>query len=315
MISAQTGFTVEYLEEVKAAVEINADSFEGLAKLYNRLHNNRLPTSTANRRIDIHQRRLTEAYFLYIYLELGQRYGLPNYQIIENSDIDSTIMKHHQELHKRFRNRWSKHRCNVKGCGWCITIDGGLKPHRMVCGAKLSGVREFQNAGIKVVTGCTKHPIYNSKYCREHQSEESPAVTAETVSGRTRQQLRKHRNDTASYSKAGQDDVFVVESILDFKKKSKKVLVKWVGFPEATWENEDGIPKFIREYYEKDTGRLGKGLPNPKIKSTKQIGDSVIHKLSWGDDEGSEWVGEDFFKMPDDDGELVSTVLTCNTRR
>ena len=113
MISAQTGFTVEYLEEVKAAVEINADSFEGLAKLYNRLHNNRLPTSTANRRIDIHQRRLTEAYFLYIYLELGQRYGLPNYQIIENSDIDSTIMKHHQELHKRFRNRWSKHRCNV----------------------------------------------------------------------------------------------------------------------------------------------------------------------------------------------------------
>ena len=65
----------------------------------------------------------------------------------------------------------------------------------------------------------------------------------------------------------------------------------------------------------KDTGRLGKGLPNPKIKSTKQIGDSVIHKLSWGDDEGSEWVGEDFFKMLDDDGELVSTVLTCNTRR
>ena len=78
--------------------------------------------------------------------------------------------------------------------------------------------------------------------------------------------------------------MFVVESILDFKKKSKKVLVKWVGFPEATWENEDGIPKFIREYYEKDTGRLGKGLPNPKIKSTKQIGDSVregFKKSKW----------------------------------
>ena len=127
----------------------------------------------------------------------------------------------------------------------------------MVCGAKLSGVREFPKAGIKVVTGCTKHPVFNSKYCQEHQSEKSPAVTSDMISSRTRQQLRKHRTDTAIYSDAEQDDVFIVESILEIKKATKKVLVKWMGFPDATWENEKGIPLFIREYYEKDSTRLG----------------------------------------------------------
>ena len=243
--------------EIAAATEINADSFEGLSKVYNRLHNNKLPTSTADRRIDLCRKRLTDAYFLFIFLELSQRYELPNHQVLKNSNLDQTIMEHVQQLHKIFRNKWAKHQCDQKGCGWCITIDGGLKPHRMVCGAKLSGVREFPKAGIKVVTGCTKHPVFNSKYCQEHQSEKSPAVTSDMISSRTRQQLRKHRTDTAIYSEAEQDDVFIVESILEIKKATKKVLVKWMGFPDASWENEKGIPLFIREYYEKDSTRLG----------------------------------------------------------
>ena len=78
------------------------------------------------------------------------------------------------------------------------------------------------------------------------------------ISSRTRQQLRKHRTDTAIYSEAKQDDVFIVESILEIKKEAKKVLVKWMGFPDATWENEKGIPLFIRDYYEKDATRLGR---------------------------------------------------------
>ena len=242
--SAQTGFEISYLVEIAAATEINADSFEGLSKVYNRLHNNKLPTSTADRRIDLCRKRLTDAYFLFIFLELSQRYELPNHQVLKNSNLDQTIMEHVQQLHKIFRNKWAKHQCDQKGCGWCITIDGGLKAHRMVCGAKLSGVREFPKAGIKVVTGCTKHPVFNSKYCQEHQSEKSPAVTSDMISSRTRQQLRKHRTDTAIYSEAEQDDVFIVESILEIKKATKKVLVKWMGFPDATWENEKGIPLF-----------------------------------------------------------------------
>ena len=130
--STQTGFEIDYLVEIGAAVEINSDAFEGLAKVYNRLHNNKLPTATADRRIEVHRKRLTDAYFLYIYLEFSQRCGIENYQIIENSDLDQTILKHLQKLHKIFRDKWAvNHQCDVKGCGWCITIDGGLKPHRM----------------------------------------------------------------------------------------------------------------------------------------------------------------------------------------
>lgn len=166
-----------------------------------------------------------------------------------------------------------------------------------------------------MITGCTKHPAYNSKYCKEHCSEESPAVTASSISSRTRQQLRKYRTDTALYAEAEQDEVYIVESIM--KIKAKQVLVKWVGFPDPTWENENGIPKFIRNYYEKNPGKLGKALPNPKIKHTKKIGESVIHKLSWGDEPGAEWISDDFFKLLDDQGEILeSTVSTsCNTRK
>ena len=134
--STQTGFEIDYLVEIGASVEINSDAFEGLAKVYNRLHNNRLPTATADRRVEVHRKRLTDAYFLFIYLEFSQRYGVENYQIIENSDLDQTILKHLQQLHKIFRDKWAvNHQCDVKGCGWCITIDGGLKPHRMVTSA------------------------------------------------------------------------------------------------------------------------------------------------------------------------------------
>ena len=57
--SAQTGFEISYLVEIAAATEINADSFEGLSKVYNRLHNNKLPSSTADRRIDLCRKRQT----------------------------------------------------------------------------------------------------------------------------------------------------------------------------------------------------------------------------------------------------------------
>ena len=184
----------------------------------------------------------------------------------------------------------------------------------LVCAAKLSGVREFPKAGLKVITGCTKHPAFNSKYCQEHCSEESPAVTASSISSRTRQQLRKYRTDTATYAEAEQDEVYIVESIMEIK--GTEVLVKWVGFPDPTWENENGIPKFIRNYYENNPAKLGKVLPNPKIKHSKAIGDTVIHKLSWGDEPGAEWMSDDFFKLLDEKGEITeSTLSSCNTRK
>ena len=154
VVSSQTAFEIEYLVEISYTVEINSDNFEGLAKLYNRMHNHRLPTATTAKREDLCRKRMTDAYMTYVYLEFAQRYGIRNYQVVD-ANIDETILKHKTEKMNKFRERWAvNHRCETPGCGWCLTIDGGLKPHRQLCGAKMSGIRVFPAAGIKIFTGC-----------------------------------------------------------------------------------------------------------------------------------------------------------------
>ena len=244
VVTAQTAFTVEYMVEIVWDVEINCANFEGLAKKYNRFHNPLVPTATKAKREDLCRKRMADAYFLFAYLELSQRYGIENYQVLE-SNLDDTILKHKTELLNAFRQKWAlDHRCSVPGCGWALTIDGGLKPHRMLCGAKMSGIREFPKANSKIFTGCTKHPSPNSKYCAEHENEETPVMQGSQVSTKTKAKLRDQRSKTALCVEAGQDDLYIVESILELKKNECKV--KWHGFEEATWEPNKGIPAFIR---------------------------------------------------------------------
>ena len=71
----------------------------------------------------------------------------------------------------------------------------------------------------------------------------------------------------------------------------------------------------FRRYYQSDESRLGQQLPKPRIKHTKKIGDTLIHKLSWGDEAGGEWLEEDFFNALTVDGESLSTNVSCNTRK
>ena len=203
-----TAFDISYLIELAATVELCSVNFEGMSSVYNRIHNRKLPSDTMPRRIELCRKRMTEAYFLFIYLEMGQRYCIPNYQVIEGN-LDETIIMKQPDLQKAFRGRWFGHRCDVPGCGSVITVDGGLKPHRMLCGAKLSGLRSFEKAGVRVFTGCTRHPQPDSKYCWEHLMGESPVVPASSVSARTRQQLKGHRTKT-NYSDGASDDQFFV---------------------------------------------------------------------------------------------------------
>ena len=168
---------------------------------------------------------MTKAFFLYIHLELAQRYRVKkNYQGIE-SYIDDTILKNKTFMQNIFREKWSvKPRCSVPGCGWCITIDGGLKPHRVLCGAKLYGIRIFPKAGTQIFTGSTRHQGSKSKYCPEHEKEESPVIHADILSSRWKQQLRNHRSSPKSFQNVAQDNFFLVDSILQFKKADVKVV-------------------------------------------------------------------------------------------
>ena len=267
VVSNQTAFAIDFLVETVGRVDISSATFEGLAKEYNRFHQMKLPFDVMDRRILLNEDVLNNAYMLFIYLEIGQRYSIPNYQIIRNT-LDSAILEKKGELMKLYRNRWTvDHECGVPGCRSCIVIDAGLKPHRKVCKALWNGVREYVDAGQSVVTGCTSYPVPKKTYCNLHLGEPTPV--ADNVSARTRKVLKDYREDMKESDKAGDDQAYIVESILDIVEEDgqeKHYKVKWFNFPveAATLEPESNIPKFIREYYN-DKTKLGKLLPNPRI--------------------------------------------------
>ena len=321
--SSQTAFSVSYLWDCLLQIVFSNASFESLAKIFNNLHFVNLPDDVMLRRVEINRKRIAEAIFLFAYLELGQRYGVSP---ILSGGIDQTILKHRAEIRDKFREIWSvEHKCETKGCSSVLIVDGGMKPTRSLCAAKLNGVKEFTKSGMMVVCGCQKIPQPNSKYCGEHVGLSSPAITSENVSETTRMTLRRHRDETSATKEAPQDHIYVVESILEKKIENLKTSykVKWLGFPndQSTWEPATNIQPWIQTYYDADHKRLGKPLPEPRIKYTKRAGDEIYHYLTWegGDsDTNPRWVGESFFSLASEDGEIVSQLeedKSCNTKK
>ena len=123
---------------------------------------------------------------------------------------------------------------------------------------------------------------------------------ADSVSSRTRKVLKDYREETKDYEHAGDDQAYIIESILDVIEEDEQETmykVKWFNFPldAATLEPESNIPKFIIEYY-KDRSKLGKTLPNPRIKHTKKTSSGTqYHFLTWEGEKGGQWYGEDFW--------------------
>ena len=319
--SNQTAFSVSYLWDCLLQIVFSNASFESLAKVYNNLHFINLPTDVMLRRIEVNRKRIADAVFLFAYLELGQRYGLPP---IIHGGVDETILKTKTDIRDKFRKVWSvNHHCDVKGCDSVLIIDGGMKPTRSLCAAKLHGLREFNQSGMVVVCGCQRAPLPNSKYCGEHVGISSPAITSDKVSTSTRQSLREHRTATSSFKEALQDNIYVIETLLEKKVKNKEEFwkVKWLGFPpeQSTWEPAANIQPWILSYYEK-VDRLGLPLPEPRIKYSKKAGDEVYYYLSWegGEDQTDRWVGKSFFSLAAEDGEIVSQLeedKSCNTKK
>ena len=182
---------------------------------------------------------------------------------------------HNAIFKKMFREFWSSHRCEVTGCGSWLVCDGGLKPHRVVCAARYSGIHTYRHTNIKTVTGCTKKPAKDQQFCSDHQEgKEGPVVLAEKLSSETKSSLRKKQS--LNYP---QDNIFFVRALL--KVSGDKFLVRWANFPleEATWEPRNALPKFIVEWYEMDTSRLGSEIPTPRIKWNKVV--KLIHLHSF----------------------------------
>ena len=268
--STQTAFAIDYLWDITLQILFSRATFEGLGNIFNNLHFTNLPFDMVQKRENVFAKRIAEAFYLYSYIELGQRYDI---SLSIPATLEEAILDNKSALHDSFRAHWTKkHLCDTPGCGSVITMDGGLKPHRKLCAAKMAGVREFQSSGLSVVTGCTSIPGPKSKFCHEHQTSQSPALLSEQISNATRMKLRDHRSATTESREAPQDNIYVIESILNIKIKDDASYfdVKWLNFPatESTWEHESCIPKFIQLYY-KDGTKFGRSLPNPRLKRVK----------------------------------------------
>ena len=317
--SDQTGFDISYLNELIHRVQRQNITFESEAEVFNSYHIGKLPFDVMERRKELDRRRIADAYYLITYLEMGSRYGLKDYQVIYNGDLEETILMHKSELKLKFEERWTiGHKCDVVGCSNVLVIDGGLTPHRSVCAAKLSGMKVFEEAGISYLTGCPKMPINASKFCHDHENCDTPIMAAKELTDDSRKKLRSHKSKEAQSEKARDDDFFVIESVAEIKEEDGKsmFLVKWVGYPneENTWEPKENIPGFIQKYYE-DRSKVGQKLPAPTIKYSKTIGGVKYHYLKWGAKDG-DWLSEEFFQIIGDDGDIVDThEPLCNTRK
>ena len=280
----------------------------------------KLPFDVQNRRVELSTDLLNDAFFLYCYLEISQRYGIKNYQVLK-SNLDGAILDLKVPLMKKFRQHWTiNHRWDIPGCRLCIVIDAGLKPHRKVCKALWNGVRTFEKACQTIVTGYTSYPLPHKTCCNIHDGESTPVP--DSVSSDSRKKLKKYKNDHKASQNALDDDVYIIESILDITVNNANesiFKVKWFNFPveAATYEPMENIPKFIIEYYKDDNDRLGKPLPNPIIKHSKKTSTgSMFYFLAWEGEKGGKWHGEDFFKLAgDQEASSLIPELSCQTRK
>ena len=69
--SSQTAYDMDYLVEFVSRVQISSTTFEGAAKEFNRFHNKNLPYDVTEMRVELNRQRISEAYYLFIYLEYG----------------------------------------------------------------------------------------------------------------------------------------------------------------------------------------------------------------------------------------------------
>ena len=76
VVSNQTAFEIDYLIEIVADIYILQGCFESIAKKFNRLNNHHLPTATLERRTEVSRKRIILGFFLFSFIEYGQRYGV-----------------------------------------------------------------------------------------------------------------------------------------------------------------------------------------------------------------------------------------------
>ena len=250
----------------------------------------------------------TRGFFTYTLLDLARRYKFQ--PLFDADDIDSSISNHFDILHNLIQDTWGDHRCLEPGCGTILVIDGNMKSLRKVCAARISAYHKFKYSGAEVMTGCKNMPSPGEQFCSEHLKSEVPSIPFQKM---TRENVKSlHSTRKATKGEKVDEDVFNIVG-LHKKKESGKgylYLVEWEGYTVKTWEKEENIPKFLRDYYQR-TGNTS--IPKPRVKSVKSVGSGQHFLLAWDKtNEPDTYVPrEDFVISQWEEEEMVS----CRTRK
>ena len=74
--SSHTAFAVDYLWDITLQILFSRATFEGLANIFNNLHFSNLPYDIMSKRENICSKRIAEAFYLYAFIEVGQRFNI-----------------------------------------------------------------------------------------------------------------------------------------------------------------------------------------------------------------------------------------------
>lgn len=102
-VTKNTAFTLDFLVEVVGKMDISSETFEAAAKSYNRFHHKTLPFDVMDKRVMLVDKRLNQAVTLFMFIEISQRYGVPNYQMVKT--LDAAILEMRPTLMRLYRLR------------------------------------------------------------------------------------------------------------------------------------------------------------------------------------------------------------------
>ena len=148
-------------------------------------------------------------------------------------------------------------------------------------------------------------------FFKNHQEDPTPALLPGSISKETLTRLNKEQRKRSK--ELERDSIFVIEKILGKKSIDgrTKYSIKWEHYEETTWEVEENIPLVFRNYFDR-TGN--QEIPEPRIKHTKQVGNTKYHLLSW-DSENIYWEKDAAFSLEGCDSSPSSEDFSCQTQK
>ena len=126
--SSQTAFAVDYLWDSALQILFNRATFEGLANVYNNFNYKNFTPDIKKKREAVVCKRIAEAFYLYSYIEIGQRY---NIEMTIPQTLEEAILEQKSALHEAFRIYWTKGAFNVSGLE-NFEIPHPLEPKRQI---------------------------------------------------------------------------------------------------------------------------------------------------------------------------------------